>query len=236
MLALRDRGVPYTIDLLSDGERAGLLLICSALVQPTNSFLLIDEPERHLNPSISGPLISAIVRARPDIGYVLATHDLQLIEWLHPSRILHVRDSNIISAPGSPVEAREYSISVLDSKGDIPEELRYALLGSRRALLLVEGTNTSEDKVLYSLIYPDWNVVAKGGCDTIISSVSALEGNGAYHWLKVAGIVDRDGREQIEILALTGKGIFTLPVPTIENIFCVKEIVRAMAQAMPPRM
>jgi energy-coupling factor transporter ATP-binding protein EcfA2 len=223
------RGVSqYGIDRLSDGERAALLVAGAVVVRPPNSFIVIDEPERHLNPAISGALLSAVVRARPDVGYIFATHDLQLIQWLRPTQLVHVRDSVVIEPHA---ESRRFDIAILAGENDLPEELRYAILGTRRRLLLVEGTTTSEDQALYRHIYPDWNVIARGGCETVSTGVRALSGNSDYHWLTAVGIIDGDGRDDGERSALALENIHCLPVPTIENLFLHPVVLEKMAEA-----
>jgi ABC-type cobalamin/Fe3+-siderophores transport system ATPase subunit len=216
----------YGIDRLSDGERAALLLVGATLIQPANSFILVDEPERHLNPAISGPLLAALIRTRPDLGFVFASHDLELIEWLRPEQMIHLRDS-LVTRPDP--EERRYDLTLVRGEDGVPEELRFAVLGSRRLLLLVEGETSSEDKALYAHVYPGWNVVAKGGCDTVINGVRALANNGNYHWLHSAGLIDRDGRGEEERSALAADRIFSLPVPTIENLFLHPDLLKQMA-------
>jgi len=46
---------------------------------------------------------------------------------------------------------------------DIGDDLKKDILGARRKLLFVEGANTSPDKPLYSLVFPDVSIVAKSG-------------------------------------------------------------------------
>ena len=70
----------YNIDRMSDGERASLLIAAAVVVRKRNTVLTIDEPEKHLNPAISGALVSACIRARPDLGYLFSSHDLSFIE------------------------------------------------------------------------------------------------------------------------------------------------------------
>jgi ABC-type cobalamin/Fe3+-siderophores transport system ATPase subunit len=221
-------GSEYGIERMSDGERAALLVVGAVLIQPANSFIIIDEPERHLNPGISGPLLSALHRTRADIGYVFSTHDLNMMEWLRPDQIIHVRDSKIVM---QDPEQRIYHASIIVEDGGLPEDLRYAILGGRRRLLLVEGTNASEDQSLYTHLYTDWHVVARGGWETVTTGVRALRGNNDYHWLAAAGLIDADGRDENERAAMASERVFTLPVPTIENLFLHRTALEQMAEA-----
>ncbi|WP_439533714.1 AAA family ATPase [Polymorphobacter sp.] len=216
----------YGIDRLSDGERAALLLVGAVLIQPANSFILVDEPERHLNPAITGALLAALVRSRSDIGFVFASHDIELIKWLRPEQIIHLRGSIVMH---NEPEDRRFDLTLLGSDDELPEELRSAILGSRHLLLLVEGETSSEDQALYRHVYPEWNVVARGGCETVVNGVKALAKNGSFHWLHTAGIIDRDGRAPDEQAALALERIFCLPVPTIENMFLHPQLLEIMA-------
>lgn len=222
-------GVSYPIHRLSDGERAALLLVCAVLIQPPNGFILVDEPEKHLDPRISGPLISAAIRSRPDIGFVMSTHDLTLLEWMAPKEILHVKDSMPLSQTGP--EQRTYDLHVLPPDGGVDDDLRTAILGARQNLLLVEGDTSSEDRSVYSLVYESWNVAPRGGWDTVANDVRSLRKNETFHWVNVAGIVDGDGRNAVERDELQKDNIFALPSPAIENILLREAIIRAMAEA-----
>jgi energy-coupling factor transporter ATP-binding protein EcfA2 len=214
-------GNQYGIERMSDGERAALLLVCAVLVQEQDAVILFDEPERHLNPAISGILLKTLITLRDDISYVFSTHDLDLLDWLKPNIVIQLRESNLVQIEP---EARCYDLSILNPSEEIPETLKLALIGSRRKMLFVEGTNTSTDQALYKLIYPEWNVVAREGWDSVVRCVKALRDSDTLHWLDVAAIIDRDGRDCIEQQKLQQENIACLPVATIENLFFLSEI------------
>lgn len=218
--------VTYTIDKLSDGERAALFIASSVISRPENSIILIDEPEKHLNPSISGPLLSAMMRARPDLAYVMSTHDLQFIEWLTPERILHVRDSVVQS---SVPETRAFDIHAMSAEDGISEALRASILGSRKAVLYIEGVDASFDKTIYSLVYPGWNIVPSGGWEQAVQYTRTLRENGDFHWLLAHALIDGDGRSTEEKSALESEGIHCLPYTSVENIVLQKSVVTIMA-------
>jgi ABC-type cobalamin/Fe3+-siderophores transport system ATPase subunit len=221
----------YEITKLSDGERAALLLVGAILIRPADTIIIVDEPERHLNPSISGPLIAAAVRARADVAFVFATHDLPLIEWIKPQEIIYIQNSKVISNVNG-IETRQYDLEMLNASDELDDRLKYALLGSRKALLLVEGELTSDDKALYRLIYPGWNVVARGGWEAVSTGVRALRSTDQYNWITAAGVIDGDGRSETEKAALASDHIFSLACPTIENVFVIREAVHAVATTM----
>ena len=51
---------------MSDGERNALLLAAEVLTVPSDTLILIDEPEQHLHRSIVSPLLSGLFAKRPD--------------------------------------------------------------------------------------------------------------------------------------------------------------------------
>lgn len=219
-------GVRYSVDRMSDGERSALLMVSAALVQARGNCFIVDEPERHLNPAIAAPLISAMVRARPDLIYVFSTHDASLIEALQPTAIVHIRNSAVeIPSP----ESRVYDLQHIQSPEELPADVKVSLLGSRKSLLLTEGTDNSDDRALYSILYPGWQVLARGGNQSVSAEVPAINAHGHYTWLRVAGLIDGDGRTVAERKALEEKQVFSLPCPTIENLYFLRNVVEEMS-------
>lgn len=62
--------------------------------------------------------------------------------------------------------------------------------------------------------------------------MKSLRANHAYHWLRVFGLIDGDGRDTNEAAALAMDGVHVLPVPTIENLFLHPAILPEMAAAI----
>lgn len=216
-------GAEYQVDRLSDGERAALFVATAIVNRRAGGVVIIDEPERHLHPSISAPLISSAVRARPNLSFVFASHDLNLIETLQVDNFIYVRDSSLISI--NP-ERRIYDFRHVSALEDVSPDLKRDILGARDKVMFVEGEATSLDTPLYSNCFPAWKVAARGGHEKVQESVRALNDNSELHWMEVVGIVDGDGRTQEEIDTLKTAKIITLPVPTIENLFFLPEVVQ----------
>lgn len=229
-LGLRvSRGIEqYRIDTMSDGERAALFIVGAALVQAPGTVLLIDEPERHLHPSIAGPLVESIVRLNPDIAFIFASHDMSFIESLSDARILHVTDSSIVS---TPPERRQYDVEVIGPDNTLPEGIRTDILGARSRTLFVEGTIGSMDRDLYSRVYDDWKVIPKGGWEQCANAARALNDSREIHWINAAALIDGDRRSSSEVEKLLEHHIYVLPCPTIENILVHPEVVAEVAKA-----
>ena len=102
---------------------------------------------------------------------------------------------------------------------EIDDDLKKDILGARRKLLFVEGTERSLDKPLYSLVFPTVSVIAKSSCRDVEHAVSSIRDSGALHWLHAFGIVDNDRRTEADINRLKEKGIYALPVFSVESIY-----------------
>ena len=153
----------YSGTQMSDGERSVLYLASQVLCVPENKTLIIDEPEVHLHPSLMGRLWSALENARPDCLFLFITHDIQLTALHKSTDKVWVRSYDGAKWDLSPIP-----------ESDLPEQLLLELLGNRKNVLFVEGTNNSYDVQLYSALYPDFYVVPCGGCDQVISNTKAF--------------------------------------------------------------
>lgn len=217
-----DGGLEYPATQLSDGERVGLYLIGHTLLVPENAILLIDEPELHLHESIQATLWSTLESARPDCGFVYITHDLGFAasRIASPKIVLN-------SYKQGPPPSWEWQFAPEDT--GLPEDVVLRIAGSRRPTLFVEGTVGSIDHELYSAAYPDHYIVPSESCEGVIRSVQVFNSQPGLHRYSVAGIVDRDDRDQGEIDRLAGQGIYVLPYAQAENVLVVEEVIKAVA-------
>ena len=88
----------------------------------------------------------------------------------------------------------------------IDDDLKKDILGARRKLLFIEGTEQSLDKPLYALVFPNVSIVAKSSCRDVEHAVSGIREANDLHWLHAFGIVDNDRRTQDDIDRLKRKG------------------------------
>jgi hypothetical protein len=102
---------------------------------------------------------------------------------------------------------------------EIDDDLKKDILGARRKLLFIEGTERSLDKPLYSLVFPDVSIVAKSSCRDVEHAVFSIRDSGNLHWLHAFGIVDNDRRTEADINRLKEKGVYALSVFSVESIY-----------------
>lgn len=222
LLASKSDGTPYSIALLSDGERNALLIAADVLTSKEGTLLFIDEPERHLHRSIISPLLTALFAERPDCAFVVSTHDILLPLDNPQSRTLLIRSCHYNSS-GSILG---WDADLLPDNTTIDDSIKMDILGARRKLLFVEGVDHSLDKPLYSLIFPEVSIIAKGSCREVEQTVAAIKDASNLHWLIAFGLVDDDTRSTEDIQKLKAKGVYSLPVRTVESIYYHPEIQR----------
>ena len=214
-----DKPVEYMGRDMSDGERVALYLICQSLCVPDNKTIIIDEPELHLHRSIMNRLWKAIELERPDCLFVYITHDTQFAA-AHGN-------STKIWAKSFDGEKWEYSFV---ENTDLPDQLLLDIMGNRRKVLFVEGTNDSYDTTLYTYLFEEYYVVACGSCSKVIEQTKAMRESNQLHDLECYGLIDRDHRSEYEIASLKSKGVYALSVAEVENLFIVEELLNAINQ------
>lgn len=210
---------PYSASEMSDGERAIFYMLGQALMASSDSVLVVDEPELHVHPSILGSLWDEVQAARPDCAFVFITHDLNFAA----NRVAQT------------IAIREYKQGPVWTLDEVPEDTGFdealvtAILGSRRPVLFVEGTENSLDAALYRSCFAGWLVIPRGSCEHVIHSVVTMRKNASLTRITCAGVVDADDYEQDEIVAMNGLGIGVLPVSEIENLFLLPTVSRTIA-------
>jgi ABC-type cobalamin/Fe3+-siderophores transport system ATPase subunit len=224
VLALRGDGTPFSVSRLSDGERNALIIAAEVLTAQQGTVLIIDEPERHLHRSISAPLLSGLFAERPDCIFVISSHDISLASEYSDSKMLLLRNCAYSE------ENVRWDANLLPPNENIDDQLRVEILGARKKVLFVEGEPQSLDKGLYSLIFPDVSVIAKGPSRNVQQAVSAIRASYSLHWLCPFGLIDNDNRNEQEIAELQSQFIYALPHHSVESIYYHTDVQFRVAQ------
>ena len=226
VVASKSGSKPYNIDQLSDGERNALLVAAEVLTVSPGTLILIDEPERHLHRAIISPLLNLLFAERTDCAFVISTHEVMLPLDNPGARTLLVRTCNY----NEQSSIQNWDADMVPPGANIGDDLRKDILGARRRLLFVEGTEVSLDKPLYSLVFPEVSVIPKSGSREVSRAVAGIRDASDLHWLRPFGIVDNDSRTTDEIERLEKKGIYALSVFSVESIYYHPEIQRKTAE------
>ena len=193
-------------------------------VEP-GTVLLIDEPERHLHRSIIVPFLAAMFARRDDCTFVISTHELALPAANPTASVLMVR-----SCEWQNNRARSWDVELLESNAQLPEELRGAILGSRRKVLFFEGTATSLDLPIYNVLFPDISVVASGNSTAVQRAVEGIRSSYDLHHVEAFGLIDGDGRPTEVVKALSDRGVFALDVYSVESLYYCSDSLVAVAR------
>ena len=175
----------YSASDMSDGERSVFYLIGQTLVAQPNSLLIFDEPELHIHRSILSRLWDELEAARPYCAFIVISHDLEFVA----------------SRNGKKYFLREFlpltgwTIEEVPQETGFPEDIVTLILGSRKPILFVEGTNSSLDMAIYRACYPEWTIVPRGSHDQVIRAVNTMRANSALTRVTCAGIIDCCGEK-----------------------------------------
>jgi ABC-type lipoprotein export system ATPase subunit len=219
MVARKSGSEEFDIAQLSDGERSAILIAADILTAQQGSLILVDEPERHLHRAIISPLLTLLFAKRNDCVFVISTHEVMLPIDDPTARTLLIRGCTFKKSSVSSWDA-----DLIESGESLGEDVRRQLLGARRTILFVEGKDTSLDKPLYSLLFPNVSVLAKESSRDVEEAVRGLRDAADVHWVRAFGIVDNDGRTQQQIDDLKARGVYATPVYSVESLYYDPEI------------
>jgi len=212
---------PYPITSLSDGEKSILLLSANVLLAKENTLVIIDEPERHLHRSILLPFMEKLYSLKSDCSFVVSTHDLDLASSGNAKII------SLLGCKWSGKSAIEWNAKLIESNADLDLDLKKNILGSRKNIMFVEGKERGTDEALYSILFPDYFVIAKGGCVEVDRAVRGISSTSSISWINAVGIIDRDDKTDAEVEHLKTKKIHAIPFSSVESIY-YHEILQAL--------
>jgi hypothetical protein len=119
----------------------------------------------------------------------------------------------------------------LGANASLDDILKRDLLGARQKILFIEGTETSLDKPLYSLIFPQVSVIPKGSCHNVEQAVAGLTAGENLHWLQAFGIVDSDGNDAASIAEKISNDVYAVPYYSVEAIYYHPRVIEMVARA-----
>lgn len=213
----------YNASEMSDGERVIFYLVGEVVCAPSNSIIIIDEPEMHIHKSLIKYLFDLIEIERPDCSFVYLTHDIDFA----------FTRQNAIKIWAKSFEGNNvWDYEILNEEMPIPEQLYLEVLGSRKPVIFLEGDSSSIDYEIYEQVYGDYTLKPLGSCEKVIHSVKSFNEQNGFHHIQSFGIIDRDRRPTEEMPRLNSKNIWVLDVAEAENLLLLENIVKALATHM----
>jgi ABC-type cobalamin/Fe3+-siderophores transport system ATPase subunit len=215
-----DNNDVYQAREMSDGERVALYLMAQCLCVPSDSIIIIDEPEMHLHKSLMSKLWSRIEEVQSGCLFVYITHDLDFVASRLGAKKLWLKS----------YDGNNWKWQEVPKEESLPEPVLLEILGNRKKTIFIESQKGSLDYKIYEAIYPEFLILPRGSCKKVIEATKAMQDNPTLKkHIEAFGIIDRDYRTENEISSLIQKKIFTLDVAEIENILCVPELLQIVA-------
>ena len=214
----------FPLSLMSDGERNAVMLAATVLTAVEGTTFLIDEPERHLHPASAKLFLTGLFAKRPDCSFVIATHELALPLSARYAPVVVVRSCT------SPIADTRWDAEYIEGGNQLPEDLIEVVMGGRDTLLFVEGQRSSLDVQLYEALFPGVTVRPCGSWTNVRRSVEGIRQAQDLHRLRAFGLIDRDTRSETEVSGLQAKGVFALPVYSVEALYYCTAAIDAVAQ------
>ena len=225
LLARHPQGEPFSIEEMSDGERNAMIIATHVITAESGTVLLIDEPERHLHRSIIQPFLTALFDLRSeDCAFIISTHEIALPAATPDARVIMLR-----SCQWNGSQCVAWDAEVLEPNSELPEDLKLAVLGSRKKILFVEGESDSLDLPLYTALFPGLSVIPKGSCEEVRKAVFGLRESKPLHHVEAFGLIDRDNRKNEEIEKLAESDVFALEVYSVEALYYCSDAIAAVA-------
>lgn len=212
-------GSLYSYARMSDGERSALVFAAEVVAAQPGMVFLIDEPELHLHSSIVVALVKALILERPDCGFVVCTHQLDLPIAVQGGAIVLVRDC---VWQGGTIAS--WDVNVIHDSKQIPEWLWVDVIGARRKILFIEGNDkTSLDQPLYSLLFPKISVRPRESCKDVMRAVEGLRAVEEVHRAEAFGLIDHDGMSAEQMSKFEDDCIYPLPIFAVESLIYSQE-------------
>jgi ABC-type cobalamin/Fe3+-siderophores transport system ATPase subunit len=224
-LKAKSSGNIYSYARMSDGERIALILIAEAISAKPGAVFLIDEPELHLHRMIVIPLIATLIKSRPDCEFVISTHELDLPTSIAASRVCILRSVTWHTSG----DVGYWDFDIVDRTDNLPEGLVTDILGSRRRVLFTEGDNSSLDVPMYSVLFPKVSIRPRGSCKDVQQAVAGIRSTTSLHHTEAFGLIDNDGMSEQAISDFQEKGIYPLPIFSVESLYYEADVLAAVA-------
>lgn len=218
-------GKLYNINDMSDGEKVVILYILSVLNAEENSYIIIDEPETFLNPSIYKKLWNLLENIRRDCIFIYISHNVDFISTRFKNDLYWLR-----SFDGE----KNWEIKQMDEdRFGLPRELLTEILGSQVPIIFCEGTKESLDYRIYSIFFD-----GKATIVPVEGHIQVINYTKAYNSIKnklhyAFGIIDRDQHSEDEIEKYKNNKIFVLHFNEIEMLLLANEILDILINELP---
>lgn len=216
----RDNKKTYDFNFLSDGEKAIFYYIAHVLLAKKESYIIIDEPENHINLSICNKLWNRLESERKDCKFIYLTHNIDFAISRNDATLIWNQEF---------IPPSRWKFEIIENDFNLPDKLLMELLGSRNDIIFCEGNDkTSYDYKLYTILFPEYTVIPAGGHLNVINYCKAYNSKNQILKNNAIGIIDGDCHEESQINSWKKDGIYTLKINEIENLLCDNLILESV--------
>lgn len=204
----------YDFNQMSDGERQVFYFVASVLVNEKDGYIIVDEPENHLNSQVCQLLWDKLEMLKNESTFVYITHDPKFASSRTNSKIIW---SKSFTYPN------KWEYEVLENN-NIPEELLIEVLGSKENIIFCEGTDTSIDKQIYDSMFLKEKIIPVEGHLNVISYTKAINNIQGLN-LNAKGIIDKDGKTKDEVEHYEKDNISVTPFNEVEMLLLCEDVL-----------
>ena len=216
----------YPVNGLSEGEKAVIYYAANVMMAKENSFIVVDEPETYLNPSLTNILWDILLKQRCDCQFIFITHSIDFVLGRNFEKIAWIKKFEY---------PETWDFDFVDNSFELPKTLMTEVLGSKKPIAFCEGDDkSSRDYQVYRAILEDkYTVIPVGGHLEVIKNCDVINQS---RWLsqESIGIIDGDNFSEEKIQKLRGKNVYVLPFNEIEMFLVSEEIMEHMMECIYP--
>ena len=206
----------YSMNDASDGEKSIAYLIMAALLAPEDSFIFIDEPERHLNGALMRNLFDKLETERSDLRFVYLTHNIDFVESRKNVALIYLEKSE---------EYKKWKFKKIEDYSDISLDVILGIEGTKKDIIFCEGTRSSIDCKLLECLFPEYEIQPVNSCEQVKLNTKGINGQELLFRRKAFGLVDDDYMQRAEIDALRKDHVFSIGYNEWENFIIRSEIL-----------
>ncbi|MCL1877867.1 MAG: ATP-binding cassette domain-containing protein [Defluviitaleaceae bacterium] len=217
----------YSMSTGSDGERSIAYLIMATLLAPENSYVFIDEPERHLNGALMRNLFDKLESERPDLCFIYLTHVTDFVASRKNVELIYLEKTNAYEV---------WNFKKIEDFDDVSLDVILSIEGTNENIIFCEGNSrTSIDCKILECLYPNHEIKPVGSCEQVKMNTRGINGKENIFRRKAFGLVDDDYMSTAEINALRANNVLTIGFNEWENLLICSEILKKVNSAIPSK-
>ncbi len=211
-----DQIAKYSMNDASDGEKNIAYLIMATLLAPNDSFIFIDEPERHLNGALMRNLFDKLEAERPDLRFVYLTHSIDFVESRKNVALIYLEKSEAY---------KKWKFKKIEDYSDISLDVILGIEGTKKDIIFCEGTRSSIDCKVLECLFPEYEIQPVSSCEQVKLNTKGINGKETLFRRKAFGLIDNDYMQIAEIESLRNDNIFAIGYNEWENFIIKSEIL-----------